>query len=82
MSKGDKSIPFLQNSNKQESIILEYDEVDSICQKNLNGVFISEGISKEGMIDEANESPRDYFSLLFTEVDAKSSKVKPSKNNQ
>ena len=30
---------------------------------------MSTGISKEGMIDEANNSPRDYFPLLLSKGD-------------
>ena len=48
MSKGDTSVTSLKNSNKQESIIIENDEVDSIYEKNLKNVFLSEGILKEG----------------------------------
>ena len=48
MSKGDMSVTSLKNSNKLESIIIENDEVDSIYEKNLKNVFLSEGILKEG----------------------------------
>ena len=48
MSKADTSVTSLKNSNEQESIILENDEVDSIYEKNLKNVFLSEGILKEG----------------------------------
>ena len=54
--------------------------MDSIYENNLNNLFLSEGISKEGMIDESNESPPDYFTLPLAEVDVKNSKVKLSKN--
>ena len=50
VSKGDTSVTSLKNSNKQELIILEKDEVDSIYEKNLNNALLSEGILKEGMI--------------------------------
>ena len=35
--------------------------MDSIYEKNLTNVFLSEGTLKEDMIDEASESPPDYF---------------------
>ena len=79
MSKGDTSVTSLKNSDKQDSIILEKDEVDSIYEKDLKNVLLSEGILKEGMIDKANESPWDNFPLPLDEVDTKSSKVKPSR---
>ena len=71
------SVTSLKNSNKQESIILENDEVDSIDEKNLKKSFLSEGLLKEGMIDKASESSRDYFPFPLAEVDMNSSKVKP-----
>ena len=61
MSKGDTCVTSFKNSNKQESFILTRDEVDSIYEKNLTNVFLSEGTLKEDMIDEASKSPPDYF---------------------
>ena len=81
ISKGDTSVTSLKNLNKEESIILENYEVDSIYEKNLKNVFLSEGLLKEDMIDEASESPRDYFPFQLAEVDMKSSKVKPAGKN-
>ena len=54
MSKWDTSATSLKNSNKKDYIILENDEVDSIYEKNLNNVLLSDGILKEGMIGQTN----------------------------
>ena len=55
--------------------------MDSIYANNLNNVSLSKGISKESLIDKANESPRDYLLLLLAKVDMKRSKVKQARKN-
>ena len=65
ISKADTSVTSLNNSNQQESFIKKKDEVDSIYEKNLTNVFLSEGTLKEDVIDEASaidgglKSPRE-----------------------